>query len=114
MITLYNKASSLSKSMKPRVNSYQLTTQYNPTAPDGVNTMLGEYSIVFEDTQDNIEALDVVLSSLNGTTQFEWNPYSSLIPTSPMKQFICDEWDTSYDTAGKSTLTATFLEQPII
>lgn len=114
MITISNKASSMSKKMKPRVNNFQMTTEFVVLGVDGINTMLGEYSLVFQDTPDNIETLDETLSVLNGTTQFEWNPYITFLPLSTAKRFICSEWDTDYEAPGKSTLTATFEEQPIL
>lgn len=114
MITITNKAYSMSKVMKPRVNSYQFLVEYLQIGADGINMLLGEYSVVFQDTQNNIETLDTTLSSLNGTTQFEWNPYITFLPLSSAKRFICEEWETSYEDVGKSTITATFKEQPIL
>ena len=114
MTTITNVASSMSKKMKPRVNVHQLITEYTDLEPDGINSLLGEYSVVFQDTQTNIEALDTILATLNATTVFEWNPYSTFLPSSTAKKFVCDEWETSYETPGKSTLTATFMEQPNI
>ena len=114
MTTITNNASSMSKTMKPRVKNYQLSNDYVELGVDGINTLLGEYSVVFEDTQSNIETLDATLSSLNGTALFEWNPYSLLIPLSSTKHFLCSEWDTNYENIGKSTLTATFEEQPAL
>lgn len=114
MTTITNKAYSLSKKMKPRVNAFQFTTQYIDLTEDGINTLLGEYSVVFQDTQTNIETLDQTLTSLNGTAQFEWNPYVDFLPLSDNKTFICEEWETNYEDVGKSLLTATFKEQPAL
>ena len=96
------------------MREYQFLTQYIDLEADGVNTLLGEYSVMFEDTQSNIEDLDNTLETLNGTAQFNWNPYSTFLPASTAKMFICDEWETSYDNPGKSTLSAVFKEQPVL
>lgn len=114
MTTITNRASSMSKKMKPRVNTFQFITKYVDLYPDGINTLLGEYSVVFQDTQTNIESLDQVLKSLNGTTQFDWNPYIDFLPLSTAKKFICEEWETNYESIGKSSLSATFKERPAL
>lgn len=114
MTTINNKASTMSKVMKPRVQTYQMTSEYTQLNKDGINMLLGEYSVTFQDTKANIELLDSTLTDLNGTTQFSWNPYITFLPLSTAKQFICGEWDTNYDNVDKSTLTAKFMEQPVL
>ena len=113
MLTITNKASSMTKKMKPRVKEYVLGTEYVKLETDGINTMLGEYSIVFQDTPSNIYTLENKLTSLNGTAQFMWNPYADLVVGSVAKAFLCEEWDVSDEMDGKSTLSATFKEQPL-
>lgn len=100
--------------MAPRVNNFKLGTEYNISKSDGVNTILGEYSVTFTDKKATIETLESTLASLNGTAVFKWNPYINFLPSSVAKAFICEEWKTNYDDVDKSILTATFKEQPIL
>lgn len=114
LTTITNKASSMTKIMKPRVQNYQMTGEYVRLGEDGVNTLLGEYSLTFQDKPSVINALDDILSELNSTTPFRWNPYINFLPSSLAKVFICEEWEVSDETEGKSVLVAKFKEQPDI
>lgn len=111
MIEITNKASTMSKKVKPRVDKFQLGSEYSVLFPDGINTLLNEYSVTFEDTRENISALDSTLDSLDSTTPFKWNPYADLIPLSSALVFTCEEWESQKTSPGKATLSATFKQQ---
>ena len=111
MITITNKASSMSKKVKPRTLKHQLGTEYSALFQDGINTQLNEYSVTFTDIPSVIATLNSTLDSLDGTTPFKWNPYVDLVPSSSALTFTCEEWTSQKGSPGKSTLSATFIQQ---
>jgi len=107
-ITITNKPESLSEKSKPRKNKYQFSTEYTQLFKDGINTSLKEYSVSFKDIPSAIETLDTTLESLNSTEAFLWNPFNGVDGTETARSFVCEEWETTYETGGYSTLSATF------
>ena len=97
---------------KPRKTTHQGGTEYVDFSPDGVNTNLKEYSLLFKDYKLSILALDSSLTSFNGTTCFYWDPFNGVDNTEVASLFICDEWEVGYDSVGYYTLSATFKQVP--
>ena len=102
---LYNPDWSAKKQNKPRVNTAQFGDGYEQRVSDGLNTNLATWNISFVRDPETIEYINSFLYAKGGVYSFNWTA-----PNGYVGVYKCSEWDSSYDSPGWSTLTATFTE----
>lgn len=96
-----------SKKMKPRVNKLQFGDGYEVRQADGLNTKLEAWDLMFKRNTVDAEAIDAFLTARGGVESFNWTN-----PNGVASVYVCDEWTTTYNDVGWSTVSATFREVP--
>ena len=95
------------KQNKPRANKIQFGDGYEQRITDGLNSNMEVWSVTFKRAKAEIDIIDDFLSDRSAVEAFNWvNPNGHSIVVK------CEEWDTSYDSPGYDTLTATFTQVP--
>ena len=87
---------------KPRVRSTKFGDGYETRAAIGINSNPQGWSLKFERTAAEIDAIDAFLSSCGGVDAFEW-----ATPNNETWRFVCREWSVQNEKGYKS-LTCEF------
>lgn len=101
----FTPAYSAQVNKKPRVRTAVFGDGYEQRVGDGINTIKRVWSLRFTTSSADIEAVDAFLTSMGGTTSFDWSP-----PSGAAGRWKCEEWDQGLDGYNRSVLTATFTE----
>lgn len=101
---------------KPRIRYNQFGNGYQQRIPDGLNTNLVEFNLVFENRTE-LETVSILhfLRQRNGQEGFVYN-----IPTIYSKssdnlttKFICPDWTSSYVSYNNYNIDCKFVEVPV-
>ena len=92
-------------SKEPRVKMAQFGDGYQQRVGDGINTIAREWSLNFEGTKSDIDAIDLFLTTEGGITSFNWTP-----PSGASGRWLCRNWSPSINEYDNWTLSATFEE----
>ena len=77
---------------------------YSQRAPDGIQLLRDTWPLTFSARTDaDRDAILSYFETREGAESFEW-----VTPFGETGQFVCLEWDTTLDSCGLSTVTATF------
>jgi phage-related protein len=100
---------------KPRIKINQFGNGYQQRIPDGLNTNLLEFELIFENRSEK-ESVSILhfFQQRNGQESFIYN-----LPTVYAKstanlntRFTCPEWSTNYTSYNNYTIYSKFLEVP--
>jgi len=95
----------------PRIKSISFGDGYTQRVPDGINTLLLNYTLTFE-TRDlhEITAILHFLTVRNGTNSFCWLPPA---PRSQISRFVCTEWSDIQNFYNNFSINANFIQSPV-
>jgi phage-related protein len=89
----------------PKVRIAAFGDGYQQRVADGINTTPRGWSLSFEGTKTEIDAIELFLATENGVTSFDWQP-----PTGSAGKWICSQWSNSIIEYDHWSLTANFQE----
>jgi len=89
----------------PKVKRAQFGDGYQQRVGDGINTTARSWSLSFEGTKTEIDAVDLFLQTEGGVTAFTWTP-----PTGAVGKWLCGQWSNSITDFDHYSLIATFEE----
>lgn len=107
--------------LEPNINVTQFGDGYELRTADGINTQKEKWSLTFEGTRDEIEAIDRFLRAKGGLYSFNWvtpdhfyghprdswNDTGTILTESHKIRVVCRSWSRTRN-AGYQQLTCTF------
>ena len=95
----------------PRIKKISFGDGYTQRIPDGINTLLLNYSLSFENRDlHEITAILHFFTIRNGTESFCWLPPA---PRGQISRMICEEWSDVQEFVNNYSITATFVQSPV-
>lgn len=89
----------------PRVRAAQFGDGYQQRVGDGINLIPRSWSLNFEGSKADIDAIDLFLATESGITSFNWTP-----PTGATGKWLCSDWSPSINEFDNWVLNANFQE----
>ena len=89
----------------PKVRKAQFGDGYQQRVGDGINRTPRLWSLSFEGTKTDIDAIDLFLETEDGITSFDWQP-----PAGAAGKWICSEWTSAINQYNNWVLSANFQE----
>lgn len=99
----YQPAYNVSVAKTPRVKTANFGDGYQQRIADGINTQPQQWSLSFQLSKSDIDAIDAFLTVRNGVSSFTWTP-SGLSEV----KVICRDWSRSIISPNVGTLSAKF------
>ena len=93
------------ENVAPKVKKAQFGDGYQQRTGDGINRTARLWSLTFEGTKADIDAIDLFLETEDGITSFDYTP-----PCGPAGKFICSGWSSSINQFNNWSLSANFQE----
>jgi len=95
----------------PKVKVINFSDGYAVRIPDGINSLLLNYNLTFENRSlTEVTAILHFLSVRNGYQSFCWLPAS---PRGQVWRFVCPEWGDIQDFYQNYSITASFIQVPV-
>lgn len=95
----------------PRVKTIVFGDGYAQRVPDGINTLLLNYTLTFEAREiHEITAILHFLTARNGTESFVWLPPA---PRGQLSTVVCTDWTDVQDFYQNYSIQATFVQTPV-
>lgn len=103
----FKPSKSFSKTTKTRVISAQFGDGYSLRIPDGINSVLNEWSLTFSNNSlTNANDIEAFFTLHKGSTPFLWTPPGESIEYT----IICSEWSRTYTSHFSATISAKFTQ----
>lgn len=90
---------------KPRTRVAQFGDGYAQRTADGINTNPKIWTLRWTVPPATADLIEDFFDAANAVTPFDWTDLKDVAG-----QYICTDWDRSYDNYGFSTVNATFVE----
>jgi phage-related protein len=91
--------------VQPRVRVASFGDGYKQRSGDGINRQARQWSLGFDGTKTEIDAIELFLGNEDGITAFDWTP-----PSGSAGKWICSAWTTSINEYDSWVLSSTFQE----
>ncbi len=95
---------STTSKVRTRIKKVQFGDGYMQRGTDGINTVIRDWNLVFDNISDNDAASIEQFLSDNIGAAITWTPPGSLVAY----KYICIEWNRSYTTFNTNNLTLPF------
>lgn len=96
----------------PKVKKVKFGDGYEQRIKSSINNNLLEFSLSFDNRNDKeAKAILHFLHARKGAGLFYWLPYS---PFQEMRIFVCPEWKHTRNFHNNNTITAKFVEKPLL
>lgn len=99
----YQPSYNASLARKPRIKAASFGDGYQQRIADGINNTPQQWSLNFQASRADIDAIDAFLTARGGLLAFTWTP-SGFAEV----KVICSEWARSILTPNTGTISAKF------